>query len=149
MAPAYDFDIGPNGGGAIASNDRVNYYSQDTTLNLAFQWSETNNATEKGKGFGYIGMDFLESPAVMQDGTRRIRRDKGYYKNEEQLGMRTFQNWIIANDPTTDQGRYDFMSAGTKSGDSPAGDKRFLMATGPFDMAPGDTARVVIGMVVV
>ncbi|MFM8177901.1 MAG: hypothetical protein ACKOAG_01805, partial [Candidatus Kapaibacterium sp.] len=100
MAPAYDFDIGPNGGAAIANNDRVNYYSQDTTLNLAFQWSETNNAVEKGKGFGYIGMDFLESPAV-DPNNRFIRHDKGYYQNDEQLGLRTFRNWVIANDPTS------------------------------------------------
>ncbi len=149
MAPAYDFDIGPitGGAGAIASNDRVNYYSQDTTLNLAFQWSETgNNAPEKGKGFGYIGMDFLESPAV-DPSTRYIRHDKAYYANNEQLGLQTFRNWIIANDPTNDINRYDFMSLGVREGDAAAGDKRFLMATGPFNMAPGDTARVVIGMI--
>lgn len=146
MAPAYDFDIGPNGGAAIANNDRVNYYSQDTTLNLAYQWSETNNAVEKGKGFGYIGMDFLESPAV-DSITRFIRKDKGYYQNNEQIGLRTFRNWVIANDPTSDIGRYDFMALGLRDGDGAAGDKRFLMATGPFNMAPGDTARVVLGMI--
>ncbi|MFM2133411.1 MAG: hypothetical protein RL156_692 [Bacteroidota bacterium] len=146
MAPAYDFDIGPNGGAAIASNDRVNYYSQDTTLNLAFQWSETNNAVEKGKGFGYIGMDFLESPAV-DSVTKFIRHDKGYYHNDEQIGLRTFRNWVIANDPTSDVGRYDFMALGQRDGDGAAGDKRFLMATGPFNMAPGDTARVVLGII--
>ncbi len=147
MAPAYDFDIGPNGGGAIANNDRVNYYSQDTTLNMAFQWSETgNNATERGKGFGYIGMDFMESPAI-DPSTRYIRHDKAYYDNSEQIGMQTFRNWIIANDPTNDIQRYDFMALGVREGDGPSGDKRFLMATGPFNMAPGDTARVVIGMI--
>ncbi len=146
MAPAYDFDIGPNGGAAIANNDRVNYYSQDTTLNLAFQWSETNNAAERGKGFGYIGMDFLESPAV-DPNNGFIRHDKGYYTSEEQIGLRTFRNWVIANDPTSDIGRYDFMALGQRDGDGAAGDKRFLMATGPFNMAPGDTARVVLGMI--
>jgi hypothetical protein len=146
MAPAYDFDIGPNGGAAIANNDRVNYYSQDTTLNLAFQWSETNNAIEKGKGFGYIGMDFLESPAI-DSVSKFIRHDKGYYHNDEQIGLRTFRNWVIANDPTSDVGRYDFMALGQRDGDGAAGDKRFLMATGPFNMAPGDTARVVLGII--
>lgn len=145
MSAAADFDLAafPNYA-AGAANDRVSYYFQDTTLNLAYQWSNTDRG-ERGKGFGYIGMTFLESPAV--DEFFNIRKDKGYYPLNEQLGLRTFRNWVIANDPNTDVQRYDFMAAGTRDGDTGPGDKRFLMATGPFNMMPGDTARIVVGVI--
>lgn len=145
MAPAMDFDLAafPNYA-AGAANDRVSYYFQDTTLNLAYQWTNTDRG-ERGKGFGYIGMSFLESPAV--DDQLFIRKDRGYYPLSEQLGLRTFRNWIIQNDPSTDIQRYDFMAAAVREGDTGPGDKRFLMATGPFNMRPGDTARVVVGVI--
>lgn len=63
-------------------------------------------------------------------------------------GLVTFRNWVIENDPTDDGSRYDFMSLGVRDGDDGAGDKRFLMATGPFDLFPGDTARVVVGLII-
>lgn len=145
MAPAMDFDLAafPNYGTG-AGNDRVSYYFQDTTLNLAYQWTNTDRG-ERGKGFGYIGMNFLESPAV--DEQFFIRKDRNYYPVSDQLGLRTFRNWVIENDPTTDIQRYDFMAAGVREGDTGPGDKRFLMATGPFNMRPGDTARVVVGVI--
>ena len=146
MAPAMDFDIGPGANPvAIAGNDRVRFYDEDTTLNLAIQWSNTD-AGEGGKGFGYLGMTFLESPAV-DSLSGFIRKDKRFYPLREQLGLRTFRNWVIQNDPSGDEERYDFMAARVREGDTGPGDKRFLMATGPFNMAPGDTARVVVGLI--
>lgn len=147
MAPAYDFDLAPPTALQLgARNDRVDYYEADTTLNLAYQWTQATAVDpERGRGFGYIGMDFLESPAVDANGF--IRTDKSYYQNSEQLGLRTFRNWIIENDPPTYVARYEFMAAGIRERDNGPGDKRFLMATGPFNMKPLDTARVVIGMI--
>lgn len=145
MAPAFDFDLAyvlnMQGG---AGNDRVSYYFQDTTLNLAYQWTNTDRG-ERGRRFGYVGMTFLESPAV--DVNNFIRRDKTYYTLAEQLGLRTFRNWVIDIDPKTPIERYDFMASGARDGDTGPGDKRFLMATGPFNMRPGDTARVVVGTI--
>lgn len=137
MAPAMDMDIGD------AANDRTKIAIEekaDDSLNLAIQWSEA----EGGRTFGYIGFDFLESPAV--DAESFIRRDKRVYTEDEQIGLTTFQNWVIADDPKTPTERYDFMAAGDRDLDDAAGDKRFLMSTGPFNMAPGDTARVVVGI---
>jgi hypothetical protein len=139
MAPAMDMDIGD------APNDRTKIAierKEDDTLNLGVQWSEGNGESAV---FGYIGFDFLESPAV--DANRFIRRDKTVYTEDEQIGLTTFQNWILENDPSTSVERYDFMAAGDRDADDAAGDKRFLMATGPFHMLPGDTARVVVGLV--
>lgn len=225
MAPVMDVDIAvatnsQNG----AANDRCRYYEEDPSLNLAVQWSMTDQG-ERGQGFGYLGFDFLESPAVytvnlpkkitsstngnvttydikeymiLKDtivvvpvwgdstivGTRdslvvladtlvkhstmaitdnsgkldtvvktvfniteNIRRDKKFYENSEQLGLQTFRNWPIAEDKNGDDERYNFMSSRSRDGDIGQGDKRFMMATGPFNMLPGDTARVVVGMI--
>lgn len=146
LAPAYDMDIAlMTNSQSGAANDRTRYYAEDDTLNLAVQWTNGNQG-ERGRGFGYIGFDFLESPAVdKQTGT--IRRDKKFYANNEQLGLKTFRNWTIDVDPPDNVTRYDFIAAGVKDGDSEAGDKRFLMATGPFTFLPGDTARTVVGII--
>ena len=137
MAPALDMDIGTatNDHNKIAIDDML-----EDSLNLAVQWSEAES-----KKYGYVGVDFLESPAVNQQGF--IRKDRNVYADEEQLGLQTFRNWTIEIDPKTPQERYDFMSSLNRDGDKDPGDKRFLMATGPFNMLPGDTARVVVGII--
>lgn len=145
LAPVMDIDIAAyptyqQG----ASNDRVRFYDNDDTLNLAVQWSNSDRG-EANLGFGYLGFDFLESPAV--DGDQYIRHDKRVFSRDEQLGLVTFRNWPIAEDKIEAEDRYNFMSAAVKDGDTGPGDKRFMMATGPFNMKPNDTARVVVGMV--
>jgi hypothetical protein len=136
MAPAMDMDIGQ------AGNDRTKIVIPDKlqdTLNLAIQWSET-----EPQRYGYIGFDFLESPAV--DSLNFVRTDKRVYSGPEQLGLKTFRNWTIQNDPRTPEERYDFMADPARDIDTGPGDKRFLMSTGPFNLRPGDTARVVVGI---
>ncbi len=157
LAPVMDVDIArePNTS-AGAVNDRVRYYNEDSTLNMAVQWSQADRG-EGGRGFGYLGYDFLESPAVqgdtLADGSPNplqgfLRTDKRKYSNAEQLGLQTFNNWNIADDLTEDQERYDFLSTLARDGDEGSGDKRFMMATGPFNMKPYDTARVVVGIII-
>ncbi len=225
MAPVMDVDIALSQNSTHgARNDRCRFFNEDTTLNLAFQWTEGTQG-EKGHGFGYLGFDFLESPAVFHvdpaltkveekkngnvttysikermalitkdtvvmrlnkvgvlepkdtvlvlkdtlvksrtmvitdnggkldtvvtvhlDITNYLRKDKRFYSNREQIGLRTFRNWAINDDKTADDDRYNFISSGIRDGDDGAGDKRFLMATGPFHMVPGDTVRVVVAM---
>lgn len=216
MSPMMDVDIArapytANGSG----NDRCKYYkspgfeldpTSKDTLNLAFQWT-MNNRGEDGKGFGYLGYDFLESPAVYKangfedevvngqtvrkawmwrsqknllkgeinphDGQPVkqdtvigvdkmtypielegfVRKDKRYYENKQQLGLMSFRNWNIEDDLKTDEEWYNFMSSigddGSyyRDGDKGPGDKRFMMATGPFSMMPKDTVRVVVGII--
>ncbi|MFN8358479.1 MAG: hypothetical protein U0264_01065 [Candidatus Kapaibacterium sp.] len=145
VAAAYDMDIASTTNGANgAANDRCKFYADEDSLNLAVQWS-LGTQGERGKGFGYIGFDFLESPAV--DATGRIRHDKKFYAQNEQLGLVTFRNWSINEDLKDNGDRYDFVSQKQKDGDTEAGDKRFLMSTGPFVMVPKDTVRVVVGIV--
>jgi hypothetical protein len=134
LAPAGDSDIGR------AENDRCAFYSRDPSLNLAFEYTET----EVGY-IGALGMDFLESPRVKTAADAALILAKtGLVRNVgDQIGLTTMRNWVIDNDPPNGPARYDFMSAGVRDIDNGPGDKRFLMATGPFTMAPGDSARTV------
>ncbi len=61
--------------------------------------------------------------------------------------MTAFRIFTIDVDPGTDVERYDVMAAnGTYDVDASPEDKRFCMPTGPFTLNPGDTVRVVVGM---
>ncbi len=239
LAPVMDVDIAmANRSQAGAANDRTRYYDEDSTKNLAVQWSNTDQG-ERGNGFGYLGFKFLESPAVKKceepydttvtvihngveeqrdiiwcrqyggkkdtiiDGVeteadywlhfaseefyhmcreskdtvvtkydeegnpigtedslvciRRetfphltegfVRNDKNFFPVDEQLGLITMRNWNIQDDVQDDDGRYNFMSSGLRDGDEGAGDKRFMMSTGPFHIAPGDTVRTIVAIV--
>ncbi|ROL60852.1 hypothetical protein D9V86_08860, partial [Bacteroidetes/Chlorobi group bacterium ChocPot_Mid] len=188
LAPVMDVDIArsPNVT-AGAGNDFAKYYSEDETLNLAVQWTRDDRG-EKGNGFGYLGFDFLESPAVLQcDRTidtvingqtvnmcqmciekdtindeevcvkyltfeaglvNYPRKDRRWYSNDYQLGLKTFRRWPINDDIADDENRYNYLSGQIiEQGEGEAGDYRFLMATGPFNMLPGDTVRTVVGMI--
>jgi len=179
VAPALDIDIAvaPNTA-AGAQNDRARFYEADTTMNLAFQWSETDRG-ELGRGFGYLGFNFLESPAVVkyfdttfvEEGgviidtilTERaynpnapnfdpipsgfVRKDSAYYHESSQLGLQTFRNWNIDFDPQTEESRYNFITDPGRDPDTGPGDKRFLMGTGPFNMMPHDSIRIVVGII--
>ncbi len=179
LAPVMDVDIGRAPYTAAgASNDRTKFYFADSTLNLAVQWSNTDQG-EAGFGFGYLGFDFLESPAVVtyydttyvKDSTGQtirtiltknndkhkgdphwplansVRKDKKWYRNDEQLGLVTMKNWNIQEDKLENANRYDFMALGERDDDQGAGDKRFMMATGPFNILPKDTFRTVVGII--
>lgn len=158
VAPVMDVDIAraPNTR-AGAANDRVKYYDTEDTLNLALQWTDVNRG-EAGYNFGYLGFDFLESPSVIEtrdqngniiitDSSGFVRKDKPFYSNNEQLGLVSFRNWSIDDDLHEDEIRYGYISEPTREGDVNAGDKRFMMSTGPFNMRPGDTTRVVVGII--
>jgi hypothetical protein len=145
MAAVMDVDIAPRtnprGG---AANDRARYYNEEDSLNLAVQWTNPDRG-EAGQGFGYLGFNFLESPAVDVDGF--LRKDAKQFPVNEQLGLRTMRNWPITVDPIENEDRYNFMTSGARDGDDGPGDRRLLMATGPFNMRPDDSARIVVGLI--
>jgi len=135
LAPSGDPDIGNS------TNDHNAFYNTDPALNLGFQF------TENEAGYtGVIGFDFLESPIIKNSADSILFfQHTGRMKNiGEQIGLTTFRNWVIQNDPTNGPSRYDFMAAGVRDHDLGPGDKRMLMATGPFTMYPQDTSHVVL-----
>lgn len=56
-------------------------------------------------------------------------------------------NIILAGDPVAGTGWYEGPQ-GWPGGSSPPDDRRHLMSSGPFTMAPGDTQEVVVGIVI-
>jgi hypothetical protein len=202
MAPVMDIDIAVLGRSQQgAANDKIRFYSEEDSLNLAIQWTNGDQG-EAGKGFGYLGFNFLESPAcykhegemdtVINGVSKRwftmciesqtfvvpdsidpngktitwkdsiacmkqlafdpksvdfVRKDKKVYSEKEQLGLKTVRNWNIDQDIPEDDQRYNFLSSKIKDGDLGPGDKRFMMSTGPFNVLPKDTVRVVVGVI--
>lgn len=171
IAPAFDPDLGKPGQGP-AQNDRNAYMSEETiipehftvaqralkeadpdssrfgnkleNLNMAYQYSEP----EEGQRYGMIGFAFLESPAVdPQSGEIQDNSEPGPDGlPRPQLGLTTFKKWTIANDPPTQDLRYDFVSSGSRDNDTGPGDVRLLFSTGPFTLKPGRSAETVIGI---
>ena len=106
----------------------------DETRNLGYCYDDDGREAGWSTNTGYLGYVFLESPVDVNTG--------------EQLGLSAFRIFTIDVDPGTDVERYDVMAAnGTFDVDSSPEDKRFCMPTGPFTLNPGDTVRVVIGMI--
>ncbi|MES2766260.1 MAG: hypothetical protein V4642_10345 [Bacteroidota bacterium] len=140
FAPALDADLAIQGNVSEgAQNDHVKYFSERPDLQTAIQWTDENKGE---KDFGVLAVSLIETPAVTANGN--LRKDKKAYNFNEQIGLETFRNWTIDVDPLSSDLRYDFMSSGLRDGDNGPGDKRFLAATGPFTMQPGDTAHVAV-----
>ena len=57
LAPVLDIDIGRKPT-VNCTNDRVRFYDEDTSLNLAVGWSDASSVSsgEQGDGLGYIGI---------------------------------------------------------------------------------------------
>lgn len=138
FAGAFDPDIAIKTwaqGGAF--NDWSYYYDKDKSLNLIYSWTDTDQK-ELGKGFGYLGVSLLLTPSTDINGN--IRKDKKIYHESEQLGLVSFSKWNLGTQDTSEFYRYNLLSRKTISNDTVAGDKRFILSSGPFNMLPGDTA---------
>ena len=173
MAPAFDPDLDAAVGSASYDGNsyvdstmnaqidptdlsqlREPYRSDLKKLNMGVQWRNYNNPPN-GQQFGWLGISFLESPVVDAQGNIVANDDSaalgGYGPNslfqKDQLGLVTFKDWVIQNDPSTDDLRYDFVSSGEKDHFNGAyGDQRLMMATGPFTLPPGKSVETVVAI---
>ena len=138
----YDPDVGSEANYAKqASNDKTRYFSEDPDLNLYVIWTNTDRG-EAGKGFGYMGLSMLESPATDQNGF--IRNDKLFFEQKDQIGLISCRNWGIQQDIGGSDFYYEFLSSIKKDDECKPQEVRIMFSTGPFNMKPGDIARVVI-----
>ncbi|MBM3331410.1 hypothetical protein FJY68_06095 [candidate division WOR-3 bacterium] len=123
---------------------------------------------------GFVGFDFLQSPfRTWPDGTWREAADTmQFYPNGRddngnglidepsegvQVGMSAFKIFILSNDPTNDFAQYLALSGHDwdppydynpfDSIDATPEDKRFLQATGPITLKPGEMTTVTIAMI--
>ncbi|MCX6146777.1 MAG: T9SS type A sorting domain-containing protein [Candidatus Kapabacteria bacterium] len=142
LAGVFDTDIALKSNSAEgASNDRMRYYYEDSTLNLAVAWTNTDKG-EIGKGFGYVGVSFIETPVI--DKNRYLVESKTLSNPKDQLGLKTFRSWNIADDKLLDSDRFLFTSSGLLDGDFGTGDLRMLNASGQFHFLPNQVARFAI-----
>ena len=159
-----------------ASDDLVGC---DTLLGLGYCYNDGMDAVY-GTNPPAVGFDFLQGPIVPG-----LPGDTAYVSGQPRpgfrnLGMKSFNKYIIGTDPSTAPESYGYMMGLVKepiggsmvpminpvtnqittfavSGDpvvysgwideAPA-DRRLMLSSGPFDMAPGDTQEVVVAVIV-
>lgn len=160
-----------NRGGNTLSNAYVSQWSDpdlggavddlvgcDTTLSVGYVYNATNNDQQYGANAPCVGFDFLQGPAVgdsilglasfnkypngggPQDSTETYNYMKGLLGDGSAVldpsGHPTPFN--VSGDPVSNTGFLDT---------SPS-DRRLMLSSGPFTMAPGDTQEVVVGIVI-
>ncbi|MBM3263581.1 MAG: hypothetical protein FJY97_09195 [candidate division Zixibacteria bacterium] len=144
--------------GVLVDPDLGNYNDDlagsDTTRSIGYVYNAANTDARLKGTPGSMAYDFFKGP-INSSGN--------------ELGMTSFTIFTLANDPTTDEERYNLMAGFQKDGtarasgpfdlpgdptnqsnpdiDTAPADKRFMIASGPFQMAVGDTQTIVIGIV--
>jgi hypothetical protein len=131
----------------------------DTTLSLGYCYNATNSDQIYGAAPPAVGYDFFLGPRTPLGDT---------------LGLTSFNKYINGTDPASSDATYNYMQGlqgdgaelinpttglptryfnsgdpvvGTGWLDNNAADKRMMLSSGPFEMAPGDT-QVVVGAIV-
>ena len=152
----------PDLGGA--SDDLVGC---DTTLSLGYVYNATNTDTQYGGSPPAVGWDFFRGP-IVPSGTPGVN---------DTLGMTSFNKYINGTDPKGAEQTYNYMLGLNANGtpvhefadttnaittfqvsgdpvtstgwrDSNPADRRLMLSTGPFSMAPGDSQEVTIAIIV-
>lgn len=153
IAPCLDCDIGSESG--TNANDLTTF---DYTRNLAMQYQTTN---ESGwPRTGVVGFRFFEGPMNNTGATVNVV-DVGTpnYSHSiapgDPLGMTVFRIFTIDIDPQDDENRYLTLEGINytnmirddydETGDDAPGDKRFVMASGPFLMGPDSMVTLCVG----
>ncbi|MFN8546918.1 MAG: hypothetical protein U0527_02845 [Candidatus Eisenbacteria bacterium] len=146
----------------------------DTTLSVGYVYNATNEDELYGSAPPAVGFDFFQGPIVPSPGdTASV---SGHlvpgYKN---LPMTSFDKYINGTDPSSPTESYNYMKgllpdgsayvnpssgqatkffhsgdpvAGTGDLDDNPSDRRLMLSSGPFTMAPGDTQEVVVAIIV-
>jgi hypothetical protein len=136
----------------------------DTTLSLGYTYNSTNNDQLYGSAPPAVGFDFFQGP-------RYIASDP----TSPRLPMVSFNKYINGTDPAATSETYNYMNGLLPDGsdvidpttgsptfffhpgdpttrvgwlDSNPADRRHLLTSGPFYMAPGDTEVVVAALII-
>ncbi|HTY08631.1 MAG TPA: FlgD immunoglobulin-like domain containing protein [Candidatus Edwardsbacteria bacterium] len=151
VGPCFDADIGDESG--TLANDRTDF---DYTRNLGIQYQ-----TDPEPGWprvGQLGCRMLATPLNNTGATVHVVDNQ--YPHDiapgQQLGMTAFKIFTIDIDPASDPDRYLTMEgisykthvqdAYDELGSVTPGDKRFIMTSGPFNMAAGDSVTFSIAV---
>ena len=147
----------------------------DTTLSLGYCYNATNEDELYGSAPPAVGFDFFQGPIVPSPGDTASVSGKLIpgYRN---LPMTSFNKYINGTDPGSPVESYNYMNgllpngdpyeypansgnetkffhsgdpvAGTGDRDDNPSDRRLMLSSGPFTMAPGDTQEVVVAIIV-
>lgn len=101
---------------------------------------------ELGKGFNYLVISQLETPAVNNDSLRSIKYSNKAAPFSEQIGTKSIKMYTSDKKLNTDTERYDFISSLSNDKDITNDDIKTILNTGPFTLLPGQTARVAYGI---
>jgi hypothetical protein len=142
-----------------ASDDLVGC---DTALSMGYCYNATNSDGIYGAAPPAVGYDFFRGPRVEREGQTVY------------LGMSSFNKYINGTDPSSPDDTYNYMLGLDRDGtalvdpstgevttysvsgdpvlgtgwlDSNPADRRLMLSSGPFAMAPGDTQEVVAAVV--
>jgi len=145
----------------------------DTTLSLGYAYNSGSDDIY-GNSAPAVGIDFFQGPIVESPGDVAVLPDttlEGY----KVLGMTSFNKYINGTDPRNAFQTYNYMKGLFPDGspvideqtglvtkyqvpgdpvnfegwtDATPADRRFMMSTGPFDMAVGDSQIVVAAVLV-
>ncbi|TMQ59543.1 MAG: hypothetical protein E6K76_04490 [Candidatus Eisenbacteria bacterium] len=139
----------------------------DTTRSLGYIYNATNGDAQYGSRPPAVGYDFFRGP-IVPTGTPGVF---------DTLGMTSFNKYINGTDPHSSQETYNYMLGLKPDGspvhvnddplqpitkfqvpgdpvtstgwlDSNPADRRLMLSTGPFTMAPGDSQEVTIAIIV-
>ena len=132
----------------------------DPALDLGFAYNGSNYDEDYGAHPPALGVEFLTGPTGPGGVPRGMTAFRGYSNGQDPMSPDHCYNCLkglnldgspvidpTTNNPTTFQMSGDPV-AGTGWLDSDPYDRRFILASGPFTMAPGDTQRVAIALVV-
>ena len=153
-----------------ASDDLVGC---DTALSLGFAYNEGSDDVY-GEAAPAVGFDFLQGPLVPSPGDT-ARYFTGQVPGYRNLPMTSFNKYVNGTDPQNSTETFNYMQGNEPSGepvinpitdeetyfqvngdpvtgegwlDVNPGDRRFMMTSGPFTMAPGDRQSVVVAVLV-
>ncbi|MBI5804631.1 T9SS type A sorting domain-containing protein [candidate division TA06 bacterium] len=147
LAPTTDCDIGSE---SDPYQNDICYW--DSTTNMGYQYNGINSEPGWTREPGCIGFMFLESPVANKEFTA----PDGYHLSiGDTIGLYAFKVFNRAIDPPTDIEQYqelagyDYMTGNFKRLDNKPSpnDQRFMESTGPIDLAPGQTAKVIVCMI--
>lgn len=131
----------------------------DTVLSVGFVYNATNNDEQYGVSTPCVGYDFLQGPSVGGNPLGLASFNKYPNGGGPQDSIETY-NYMqglngdgtpLINDVTNQPTRYNVSGdpvANTGWLDSSPSDRRLMLSSGPFTMAPGDVQEVVVGIVV-
>lgn len=142
-ALAYDFFQGPlvPAPGEVFIDPDGTVHNDSTRLNMTRFVYYNNDSSPIGNPTGNTDEPYNYMQGIWRDGTPMTLGGTGYNP-----GSTNLTQYIFPGDPVSGSFWSEENTDGVGSRNTPA-DRRFVMATGPFDLNPGDIQEIVYGVV--